>query len=144
MPALPANAPAEAVLTSTISSLPTPFLSLLGLFSLFYLFGPSIFQWRFPCRTTDQLDQFIDDLEDLIEANSSLENDVLGPCTDRFKASLQNLNDVADEIKTRTYRQHYHSANPLARWRMLRDVDRCYRSLKRLEKQIEVKIHGQS
>uniref|UniRef100_A0A0W0FEL2 Uncharacterized protein n=1 Tax=Moniliophthora roreri TaxID=221103 RepID=A0A0W0FEL2_MONRR len=76
-----------------------------------------------------------------IEANSSPENDILGLCTDKSKASLLKSNNIADETKVRNYRQQSHNVNTLACWKTPRDVDRCYKSLKRLGKRVEKSQH---
>ncbi|ESK82337.1 hypothetical protein Moror_2224, partial [Moniliophthora roreri MCA 2997] len=127
----------EAAFPNSNPTLPAPLLLVLG---TIYFFGPPIFNWRFPCQTLEELNLLINKLEALIEDNSSLGNDVLGPHTKVFKSSLESLNDKASKIEILSYREP-DRMNVFVwvrfRWSLLRDVDECYRALRRLNGEVK-------
>ncbi|ESK84990.1 hypothetical protein Moror_9194 [Moniliophthora roreri MCA 2997] len=107
-------APAEAALTSSQVSRHRFYLSLVS--SVYYTSSAHL------CiNDVSLVDQRNNSTGSPIEANSSLENVILGLCTDKFKASLLKSNNIADETK-----------------KTPRDVDRCYKSLKKLGKRVKI------
>ncbi|ESK91537.1 hypothetical protein Moror_2586 [Moniliophthora roreri MCA 2997] len=140
------NLNAHTVSTGIKEAVKSNSTTLLLLVGTLYFFGPKIFEWRFPCRTTDQLYLSIQKLEALIDSNSRLDSDII-PQYDvvHFKALLQTINDRADKIKVRNGQEPARS-NPFAwgmfRWEVLRDVDSCYTLLRNLECVVNAKIHG--
>ncbi|ESK91535.1 hypothetical protein Moror_2584 [Moniliophthora roreri MCA 2997] len=138
------NPVAEAALTGATLAPPTPLLVLLTIFNVLYLLSPPIFSWRFPCQTPDDLDVVIGNLEKLINSNCCLKRDLIGlDVAEAFKSSLQQLSNEAFKIKLRPEPPR---TNPFVwvmfRWRVLRDVDACYASLKVLEWEVKAKIHA--
>ncbi|ESK90574.1 hypothetical protein Moror_4257 [Moniliophthora roreri MCA 2997] len=74
----------------TNSSAPVPLLVLVLILTLIYYFGPKIFEWRFPFQTTGQLDTLVAEIDEIIDSNSSIERDLIGPhYLHMFKAALQ-------------------------------------------------------
>ncbi|KAK7031191.1 hypothetical protein VNI00_013607 [Paramarasmius palmivorus] len=116
-------------------------LFLLSALGICYFFGPSIFRWRFPCRTPEALLTQIENLDAVIDANS-FTDDRLEDAADTFKASLHQLDKRVRELQVRPQPPR---TNPLAwmlfRWRLLRDVDACYESFRGLEQRIKEAIY---
>ncbi|KAI3602736.1 hypothetical protein WG66_008053 [Moniliophthora roreri] len=129
----------------TNSSAPVPLLVLVLILTLIYYFGPKIFEWRFPFQTTGQLDTLVAEIDEIIDSNSSIERDLIGPhYLHMFKAALQVLDHRVSLIKIQMCCEPGRT-NPITwllfHWSVLKDVDSCYNSLKSLECEIKTHIH---
>ncbi|EEB90330.1 hypothetical protein MPER_11474 [Moniliophthora perniciosa FA553] len=169
MPALPtsissSNPGAEAALTATTLLSSNPLLLLLTIFSILYFLGPSIFSWRFPCQTIDDLDVVIANLVDLINSSYCLKRDLIGwDDAQAFKSSLHQY--VIQSFSTKYSKDERYFGHRLSteaykikllpepprtnpfvwlmfRWKVLRDIDACYVLLKVLEWEVKAKIHA--
>ncbi|KAK7049818.1 hypothetical protein VNI00_005248 [Paramarasmius palmivorus] len=132
--------------TTSSSAMSLPGSLLLTLLLIAYLLVPHIFKWRFPYQTPQDLEQYIVKLQKVIYDNSSLDRDLLGSHAEAYKRTLNGLKEQLKSIKTRMSLREPRRTNPflwvLFRWRVIRDVDGCFVSLKALEGEVKVKVYG--
>ncbi|KAK7032133.1 hypothetical protein VNI00_013307 [Paramarasmius palmivorus] len=68
----PSNAVVESALTGT--GLPKALILVLFTFTTLYLLIPRLFNWVYPCQSVEELQKMVEDITELITANSCVSN----------------------------------------------------------------------
>ncbi|KAI3619296.1 hypothetical protein WG66_013021 [Moniliophthora roreri] len=129
------SSPSTAVLESTLSnsSLPRPLIVTLLILTVLYIIIPHIFNWRYPAQSAEELGRLVLSVETLIQK-------VRGKRGSLLKDRLWKTNDRITALKARIEPPRSNLFAWIAfKWDMLKEVDVCYVSLKKLESEAQAK-----
>ncbi|ESK84992.1 hypothetical protein Moror_9190 [Moniliophthora roreri MCA 2997] len=113
-------------------------------FLLVYILVPLIFNWRYPIRSVDTLQNLVTRIEKTIRDNTSVKNKhalQLKKCKEEMKARLRVFHNHVNTLKDQ---REPHRSRLRAwfafRWKMIRDVDECYTALRVLQAEVQAKL----
>ncbi|KAK7032138.1 hypothetical protein VNI00_013312 [Paramarasmius palmivorus] len=100
------SSPSNAVVESALTGTGLPKALILVLFSLtaLYLLIPKLFNWLYPCHSVEELQKLVDDITELITANSCVSNgrNALKSTAGGYKTRLKAFQALVNNLQIKS------------------------------------------